>query len=47
MKLKKKPHIKQKEPIVNSMEKNERFCNVEALTAQLKALMETVFEMAE
>ncbi len=29
------------------MEKNERFCNVEALTAQLKALMATVFGMAE
>ena len=30
-----------------SMDKSERFCNVEALTAQLKALMENVFGMAE
>ena len=38
---------KQKEPIVTSLEKYERFCNVEALTAQVKALMENVFGMAE
>ena len=29
------------------MEKNERFCNVEALTGQVKTLMENVFGMAE
>ena len=38
---------KQKEPIVTSMEKNNQFCNVEAVTGQLKALMETVHGMAE
>ena len=38
---------KQKEPIVTSMEKSERFCNVETVTVQLKALMENVFGMAE
>jgi len=32
---------------VSSMEKNERFCNVEAVTAQLNALIETVFGMTE
>lgn len=37
---------KQKEPIVISMEKTERFCNVEALSAQLNALIENVFGMA-
>ena len=38
---------KQEGPIVTSMEKSERFCNVETVIGQLKALMETVFGMAE
>jgi hypothetical protein len=32
---------------VTSMEKNERFCNVEALTGQVKALVENVQGMAK
>ena len=32
---------------MTSMEKNNQFCNVEAVTGQLKALMETVHGMAE
>ena len=31
---------------MTSMEKNQRFCNVEALTGQVKTLIENVFGMA-